>query len=72
MPGQVAAAGDIGAFGPKEMARYLPSMLGSIKRLGMEGPEAVRVLGASLQSRFSQTQDAVGEAQPPRHKAIDD
>ncbi|SFB57048.1 Phage-related minor tail protein [Pseudomonas simiae] len=62
MLGQVAAAGDIGAFGPKEMARYLPSMLGNIKRLGMEGPEAVRFLGASLQSQFSQTQDAAAAA----------
>jgi len=58
MLGQVAAAGDIGAFGPKDMARYLPSMLGNIKRLGMEGPEAVRFLGASLQSQYSQTQDS--------------
>lgn len=62
MLGQVAAAGDIGAFGPKDMARYLPSMLGNIKRLGMEGPEAVRFLGASLQSQFSQTQDAAAAA----------
>ncbi|SFA81917.1 phage tail tape measure protein [Pseudomonas sp. NFPP24] len=62
MLGQVAAAGDIGAFGPKEMARYLPAMLGNIKRLGMEGPEAVRFLGASLQSQFSQTQDAAAAA----------
>jgi len=62
MLGQVAAAGDIGAFGPKEMARYLPSMLGNIKRLGMEGPEAVRFLGASLQSQYSQTQDAAAAA----------
>lgn len=60
--GQVAAAGDIGAFGPKEMAKYLPAMLGNIKRLGMEGPEAVRFLGASLQSQFSQTQDAAAAA----------
>ena len=62
MLGQVAAAGDIGAFGPKEMAKYLPAMLGNIKRLGMEGPEAVRFLGASLQSQFSQTQDAAAAA----------
>ena len=62
MLGQVAAAGDIGAFGPKDMARYLPSMLGNIKRLGMEGPEAVRFLGASLQSQYSQTQDAASAA----------
>ncbi len=62
MLGQVAAAGDIGAFGPKDMARHLPSMLGNIKRLGMEGPEAVRFLGASLQSQFSQTQDAAAAA----------
>jgi len=62
MLGQVAAAGDIGAFGPKDMARYLPAMLGNIKRLGMEGPEAVRFLGASLQSQFSQTQDAAAAA----------
>ncbi|WP_339469372.1 phage tail tape measure protein [Pseudomonas sp. EL_65y_Pfl1_R83] len=62
MLGQVAAAGDIGAFGPKDMARYLPSMLGNIKRLGMEGPEAVRFLGASLQSQYSQTQDAAAAA----------
>ncbi|WP_350649084.1 phage tail tape measure protein [Pseudomonas sp. HY13-MNA-CIBAN-0226] len=62
MLGQVAAAGDIGAFGPKEMAKYLPSMLGNIKRLGMEGPEAVRFLGASLQSQYSQTQDAAAAA----------
>ncbi len=62
MLGQVAAAGDIGAFGPKEMAKYLPSMLGNIKRLGMQGPEAVRFLGASLQSQYSQTQDAAAAA----------
>ena len=62
MLGQVAAAGDIGAFGPKDMARYLPSMLGNIKRLGMEGPEAVRFLGASLQSQYSQTQDSAAAA----------
>ncbi|MCT4497627.1 phage tail tape measure protein [Pseudomonas sivasensis] len=62
MLGQVAAAGDIGAFGPKEMAKYLPAMLGNIKRLGMEGPEAVRFLGASLQSQYSQTQDAAAAA----------
>lgn len=62
MLGQVAAAGDIGAFGPKDMARYLPSMLGNIKRLGMEGPEAVRFLGASLQSQYSQTQDSATAA----------
>ncbi|MBD8666540.1 phage tail tape measure protein [Pseudomonas lurida] len=62
MLGQVAAAGDIGAFGPKDMARYLPSMLGNIKRLGIEGPEAVRFLGASLQSQYSQTQDSAAAA----------
>lgn len=62
MLGQVAAAGDIGAFGPKEMAKYLPAMLGNIKRLGMEGPEAVRFLGASLQSQYSQTQDSAAAA----------
>jgi hypothetical protein len=62
MLGQVAAAGDIGAFGPKEMAKYLPGMLGNIKRLGMEGPEAVRFLGASLQSQYSQTQDSAAAA----------
>lgn len=62
MLGQVAAAGDIGAFGPKDMARYLPAMLGNIKRLGMEGPEAVRFLGASLQSQYSQTQDSAAAA----------
>lgn len=62
MLGQVAAAGDIGAFGPKEMAKYLPAMLGNIRRLGMEGPEAVRFLGASLQSQYSQTQDAAAAA----------
>ena len=62
MLGQVAAAGDIGAFGPKDMARYMPSLLGTIKRLGMEGPEAVRFLGASLQAQFSQTQDAAAAA----------
>lgn len=62
MLGQVAAAGDIGAFGPKDMAKYLPAMLGNIKRLGMEGPEAVRFLGASLQSQFSQTQDSAAAA----------
>ncbi|WP_397452536.1 phage tail tape measure protein [Pseudomonas sp. NA-150] len=60
--GQVAAAGDIGAFGPKEMAKYLPSLLGTINRLGMEGPEAVRFLGASLQSQYDQTQDAAAAA----------
>lgn len=62
MLGQVAAAGDIGAFGPKEMAKYLPSLLGTISKLGMQGPEAVRFLGASLQSQFSQTQDAAAAA----------
>ncbi|KRA27311.1 phage tail tape measure protein [Pseudomonas sp. Root569] len=62
MLGQVAAAGDIGAFGPKDMAKYMPALLGTIKRLGMEGPEAVRFLGASLQSQFSQTQDAAAAA----------
>lgn len=62
MIGQVAAAGDIGAFGPKEMARYLPSLLGTIRRLGMEGPEAVQFLGASLQSQYNQTQDAAAAA----------
>ncbi len=62
MLGQVAAAGDIGAFGPKDMAKYMPALLGTIKRLGMEGPEAVRFLGASLQSQFSQTQDAASAA----------
>lgn len=62
MIGQVAAAGDIGAFGPKEMAKYLPSLLGTIRRLGMQGPEAVRFLGASLQSQYAQTQDAAAAA----------
>lgn len=62
MLGQVAAAGDIGAFGPKDMAKYMPALLGTIKRLGMEGPDAVRFLGASLQSQFSQTQDAAAAA----------
>jgi len=62
MLGQVAAAGDIGAFGPKEMARYMPSLLGTIKQLGMEGPEAVRFLGASLQSQYKQTQDSAAAA----------
>lgn len=60
--GQVAAAGGIGAFGPKEMARYLPSLLGTIRKLGMQGPEAVRFLGASLQSQYAQTQDAAAAA----------
>lgn len=60
--GQVAAAGDIGAFGPKDMARYMPSLLGTIKKLGMEGPEAVRFLGASLQSQYKQTQDSAAAA----------
>ena len=40
----------------------MPALLGTIKRLGMEGPEAVRFLGASLQSQFSQTQDAAAAA----------
>ena len=62
MLGQVAAAGDIGAFGPKDMARYMPSLLGTIKKLGMEGPEAVRFLGASLQSQYKQTQDSAAAA----------
>lgn len=62
MLGQVAAAGDIGAFGPKDMAKYLPSMLGTIRRLGMEGPEAVRFLGASLQSQYAQTNDSAAAA----------
>jgi TP901 family phage tail tape measure protein len=62
MMGQVAAAGDIGAFGPKDMARYMPQLLGTIKRLGMEGPEAVRFLGASLQSQYKQTQDSASAA----------
>lgn len=62
MLGQVAAAGDIGAFGPKDMARYMPSLLGTIKTLGMEGPEAVRFLGASLQSQYKQTQDSAAAA----------
>lgn len=62
MIGQVAAAGDIGAFGPKEMARYLPGLLGTIRKLGMEGPEAVQFLGASLQSQYNQTQDAAAAA----------
>lgn len=62
MLGQVAAAGDIGAFGPKDMAKYMPSLLGTIKTLGMEGPEAVRFLGASLQSQYKQTQDAAAAA----------
>lgn len=62
MLGQVAAAGDIGAFGPKDMARYMPSLLGTIKTLGMEGPEAVRFLGASLQSQYKQTQDSASAA----------
>lgn len=60
--GQVAASGDIGAFGPKDMAKYMPSLLGTIKKLGMEGPEAVRFLGASLQAQYSQTQDAAAAA----------
>ena len=62
MLGQVAAAGDIGAFGPKDMAKYMPSLLGTIKTLGMEGPEAVRFLGASLQSQYKQTQDSAAAA----------
>lgn len=62
MLGQVAAGGDIGAFGPKDMAQYMPALLGTIKRLGMEGPEAVRFLAASLQSQYSQTQDAAAAA----------
>lgn len=62
MLGQVAAGGDIGAFGPKDMAKYMPALLGTIKRLGMEGPEAVRFLAASLQSQYSQTQDAATAA----------
>lgn len=62
MLGQVAAAGDIGAFGPKDMARYMPSLLGTIKTLGMEGPEAVRFLGASLQSQYKQTQNSAAAA----------
>lgn len=62
MLGQVAAAGDIGAFGPKDMAKYMPPLLGTIKRLGMEGPEAVRFLGASLQSQYKQTQDSASAA----------
>lgn len=62
MLGQVAAGGDIGAFGPKDMAKYMPPLLGTIKRLGMEGPEAVRFLAASLQSQYAQTQDAAAAA----------
>jgi hypothetical protein len=53
MLGQVAAAGDIGAFGPKEMARYLPGLLGTISRLqGSEFVFGVRLGEASSITRF--------------------
>ena len=62
MLGQVTAAGDIGAFGPKDMAKHLPPLLGMVRRLGMQGPEAIRFLGASLQAQYHQTQDSAAAA----------
>ncbi|MGQ5522657.1 phage tail tape measure protein [Chitinimonas sp. PSY-7] len=55
--GEVAIAGDLGAFEADKMARYMPELLATTGALGFQGPEAVRYLSASLQAQVKLTGD---------------
>lgn len=55
--GQLAVAGDLGAFEANAMAKFMPEMLATTGALGFQGPEAVRYLAASLQAQVKLTGD---------------
>ena len=55
--GELAVAGDLGAFEANAMAKFMPEMLATTGALGFQGPEAVRYLAASLQAQVKLTGD---------------
>jgi hypothetical protein len=56
--GQIAVAGDIGAFESDKMAKFMPELLATVGSMGMQGPEAVRYIAASLQAQIKLTGNA--------------
>lgn len=55
--GEMAVAGDLGAFESNMMAKYLPELMATTGALGFQGPEAARYLAASLQAQVKLTGD---------------
>lgn len=55
--GEVAVAGDIGAFESDKMAKFMPELLATTGALGFDGPAAVRYIAASLQAQVKLTGD---------------
>lgn len=55
--GQLAVAGDLGAFESNMMAKYLPELMATTGALGFQGPDAARYLAASLQAQVKLTGD---------------
>jgi len=55
--GEVAVAGDLGAFESDKMARFMPELLATTGALGFQGPDAVRYIAASLQAQVKLTGD---------------
>ncbi|MBI3146472.1 MAG: phage tail tape measure protein [Pseudogulbenkiania sp.] len=55
--GEVAVAGDLGAFESDKMAKFMPELLATTGALGFQGPEAVRYIAASLQAQVKLTGD---------------
>lgn len=56
--GEVAVAGDLGAFEADKMAKFLPELLATVGSMGLRGQSAVRFLSASLQAQIKLTGDA--------------
>ena len=56
--GQIAVAGDLGAFESDKMAKFMPELLATMGSMGMQGPEAVRYIAASLQAQIKLTGNA--------------
>ncbi|MEQ6290545.1 phage tail tape measure protein [Vogesella sp. GCM10023246] len=55
--GEVAVAGDLGAFESDKMAKFMPELLATTGALGFQGPDAVRYIAASLQAQVKLTGD---------------
>lgn len=56
--GEIAVAGDLGAFEADKMAKFMPELLATVGSMGMQGPDAVRYLAASLQAQIKLTGNA--------------
>ncbi|AVY95691.1 hypothetical protein DAI18_17815 [Microvirgula aerodenitrificans] len=56
--GEIAVAGDLGAFESDKMAKFLPELMATVGGMGMKGQEAARYLAASLQAQIKLTGNA--------------